>query len=66
VPEVILDTQEWVEQAGDPSTPAAGRLMLYAKSKKFYQKDSDGMVTDLAQAGGGAGGGSNSFTFFMS
>jgi hypothetical protein len=62
--EIFLVGSEWQEQV-DPTTPAPGRVRLYAKAKKMYIKDSDGTVTDLAQSGGGAGA-SKSFGFFAS
>jgi hypothetical protein len=62
----ILVPQGLLELGSDPATPAAGTLLVYAKTDhKTYQRDSTGTVTDLT-ATGGAGGGSNTFAFFMS
>ena len=41
-------------EGSTPSTPAAGHVLLYAKSDKhLYQLDSAGLETDLAAAAGG-------------
>ena len=43
------------ELSGHPTTPSAGKILLYSLSsdKKVYQKDSTGTVTELGGGGGG-------------
>lgn len=46
-----------VEQASDPTTPAAGMRRIYWKTdNKFYVRDESGTVTEIA---GGTGSGAD-------
>lgn len=47
--------REWGEQAGDPSTPAAGMWKLYFKAGGLYYIDDAGTVTGALGSGGGGG-----------
>lgn len=44
----------FANNAGDPETPAAGYVAIYAKSNSIHQKNSSGVVTDLGAGGGGS------------
>lgn len=51
----FLNSQMFSELVSDPIAPPSGNLKVFAKSGKFYQRDSSGKVSRL---GGGSGGGS--------
>ena len=52
----FLNSQMFSELVSDPIAPPSGNLKVFAKSGKFYQRDSSGKVSRLGGGSGGGGG----------